>query len=223
METVIIVAIASCFFGAAVAYVVMDYRSQGARQKALENVLSGQAEVGKVKKAMLGYTKYLDYLPAGKEAATGKMKSLQVKVIREHTYTGRIEQESLKLDSDASVFATYSAEYLFGFNLKPESFDILGTASGIQIRIGKPSLVGTPYIRSQSCKIQNCGVLIENEAAEKEVLDELPSLVQRYGSVIASEEAIRALCEKKLVELVHSFLAGQQGVSQVPVIQVVYR
>ncbi len=223
METMLIVAIASCLFGAAVAYVVQDYRNHGTSQKALEKVLSVQAEVGKIEKVMLGYTKYLDYLEAGKQAATDKMKSLQVKVLREHTYTGKIENESLSLHSDASAFVTYSAEYLFGFNVKPEGVDILGTTSGIQIRIGKPSLISTPYIRTQSCKIQNRGVLIENKAAEKEVLEELPSLAWQYGSIMASEEVVRALCEKKLVELLHGFLTGQQGVSQVPVIQVVYK
>jgi hypothetical protein len=42
------------------------------------------------------------------------------------------------------------------------------------------------------------------------------------GTAMASETPILALCEKKLIEFLHGFLAKQPGVKVVPHITVVY-
>lgn len=223
METVVIFAIAGCLFSAAVMYVVLDYRRHGERQDALENVLSVQAKVASAQKTLLGYTKYIDFLSAGKQAATERMKSLTAKVVREHVHIEKAQKEALNLKSDATVIVKYSAEYLFGFDLKSESFEIIGTTSGIEIRIGKPTLVGSPYVNPLSCDIQSGVVLADEIAAVKEIHNRLPAYAQQHGTEMASEASIRALCEKKLVELLSGFLAVQSGVTQVPVISVVYK
>jgi hypothetical protein len=223
MDTLIIFAIAGCLFSAAVVYVVQDYRRHGERQDALDNVLSVKAEVLKIKKTLLGYTKYMDYLAPAKQAVSEKAKSLVVKIVREQVHVENIKSDPERPKPDVTVIFKYLVEYTIGFDLKPDSFDIVSTTSGIEIKVGKPSNVSTPFIRTHSHEISSGGSLPDEVSVLKEIQDKLPALASEHGVAIASEASIRALCEKKLIELLGSFLTVQTGVSQVPGIFVIYR
>jgi hypothetical protein len=223
METVGIFAIAGSLFSAAVVYVVLDYRRHGERQVAMENVLSVQAEVLKAKKILLGYTKYIEYLPAGKQTVTEMMKSMTVKQTREHTHIEKIQIDENNPKAITTVIAKYSVEYQLGVDLKPENFDVSGTTSGIEIRISRPALIGAPFIKSYSFEILSGGVLPEEKATLKEIQDKFPVFAQQYAVVMESDASIRALCEKKLIELLGNFLINQPGVVQIPVISAVYK
>lgn len=223
METVAIFAVAACFLCAGVTYVVMDFRFHSERQEAMENVLSVQAQVGSSKKKLLGYTKYADYLTPGKQVVTEKMKLLAAKVVREYVHVENLPKDAPKQESNASVIVRYSVEFLFGFDAKPESFEILGTPSGIEIQLKKPTLITTPAVKTISCEIP-CGVApFDDRVAVAEIQRKLPDLAQQYGSAMSSEEFVRALCEKKLIEFLRGFLAGQPGVVHMPGISVVYK
>lgn len=223
METVVIFAVAGSLFSAAVVYVILDYRRHGERQNAMENVLSVQAEVLKTKKILLGYTKYIEYLPAGKKAVTEMMKSMTVKQIREHVHIEKVQIDESNPKAITAIIAKYSVEYLLGIDLKPESFDVSGTTSGIEIRISRPTLFGIPFIKSHSFEILSGGVLPEEKTTLKEIQDKLPAFAQQYGVVMESDPSIRALCEKKLIELLGNFLINQPGVVQIPLIFAVYK
>ena len=223
METVVIFALAACFLSAGVTYVVMDYRFHSERQGAMENVLSVQAEVGSSKKKLLGYTKYTDHLTPGKQLLTEKMKFLVAKVVREYVHVESIPKEILKRESNASLIVRYSVEFSFGFDTKPDSFELLDTTGGIEIQIKKPTLLATPLIKTMSHEMPDGVVPFDEKVSIAEIQRKIPELAQQYGSAMSSEESIRALCEKKLVEFLRGFLAGQAGVTQVPGILVVYK
>lgn len=223
METVVIFAIAGCLFSAAVVYVIFDYHRHGERQKALENVLGVKAEVLKTKKTLLGYTKYLDYLAEGKQTVSDKMKSLPVKLVREHVVVEKIQTDENNPKAITVIIVKYLAEYTIGFDLKPENFDINGTTSGIEVRVVRPALISAPFVKSHSYEIPGGGALTDEKASVKEILDKLPALARQHGLVIESEVPIRALCEKKLIELLGDFLVSQPAVTQVPVISIVYK
>ena len=222
METVVIFAIAGCLFSAAVVYVVLDYHRHGERQEAMENVLSVQAKVNAAKKTMGGYTKFTDYLAVAKPTVTDRAKSLQVKVVREHVYTENVKTEEMGAKAEATAIVKYSAEYIIGFDLKPESFEILATTAGIDIKLRKPTLLGTPYVNIQLDEIGFGGVLHKDKEVFRDLHGKLASIAQQQGAAVSAEETVRALCDKKLATHVANFLAGQAGVTQVPVISVVY-
>ena len=178
METVVIFAVAGCLFRAAVVYVVLDYHRHGERQEAMENVLSVKAEVLKTKKILQGYTAYIDHLASAKQAATEKMKTLTVKLIREHIHIEKIQTEENNPKALATVILKYSVEYLFGFDLKPENFDITGTTAGIEVRVGRPVLIGSPFIKSHTFEVASVGAIAEEKTRLKEVQDKLPALAQ---------------------------------------------
>ena len=222
MDIMVLIALGGSLFSAAVMYVVLDYRSHGERQVALENVLSVQAKVHSGKKTLEGYTKYIDYLPAAKQAALDKVKSLTFKVVRDHVHTENVLNEPLNPKSAVTVIAKYSVEYVIGYELKPESFDLHATTGGIEVRLKKPVLMGSPYVRTMVHEIAFGGTLEKEQEEIKAIRDKLTPLARQYGTAVAAEEAVRALCEKKLVALLSSFLAEQPGVAQVPVLAVIY-
>ena len=212
MDTVIIFAIAGCLFSAAVVYVVQDYRRHGERQDALDNVLSVKAEVLKIKKTLLGYTKYMDYLAPAKQAVLEKAKSLVIKMVREQVHVENLKSDPGRPKPDTTVIFKYLVEYSIGFDLKTDSFDIISTTSGIEIKVGRPSVVSSPFIRTHSHEISSGGSLSDEVTVLKEIQDKLPTMASQHGLAMASEPAIRALCDKKLIELLSSFLTGQPGV-----------
>lgn len=223
METLVIFAIAGCLFCGAVVYVVLDYRRHGERQEAMEGILGVQAEVLKAKKILLGYTKYLEFLSQAKQMALDKAKSLMIKFVREHIVIEKIQTDEKNPKATTTIIFKYLVEYSFGFELKPENLDITGTTSGIEIRVIRPGLIGAPFVKSHSYEIPGAGVLENEKTHVKEIQDKLPEFARQHGLIIESEAPTRALCEKKLVELVADFLINQSGVTQVPVISVVYK
>jgi len=221
LEILIIFAIAGCILSAAATYLVLDYRRHGEREVDLQKVLVVQKELAKTKKVVAGYTHYVAHLPGAKLAVIEQKRTLASKVVREHTYMETIKRDTLKTHA---VFAVkYSTEFFFCFDLAADHFDLVGTSAGIEIRVGKPALYGAPYVRNSSPERLTNEVLGDEGDIVKKINEKLPALAQQQGVAMASEEGIRALCDKKLLEFVSTFLAAQEGVTQVPVISVVYK
>jgi len=223
METVVFFAAVACFLCAGVTYVVMDYRFHGERQGAMESVLNIQAEAGSAKKKLLGYTKFMDYMPTSKQSLSEKMKHLVAKVSREYVYVENIRKETLKRDTNASVIVRYSVEFTFGFDVKPDGFEILGAPGVIEIQIKRPTLITTPVIKSSSHEIPSGVAPFDEKETVAEIRRKLPEFALQHGAIMSSEESVRALCEKKLIEYLRNFLVSQPGVVQVPGISIVYK
>ncbi len=223
MDTVMLFAITACVVCASLVYLFMEYRAHGERDKALSSVLGVQAEVAAKNKKLLTYSKYLDYLPAGKAAVADQAKSLVGKVVREYTHVEKLTKEQLKQDSDTSVIVRYSVEFIFGVDLQPANFEVLPTTAGIEIQIGRPVLKGTPVVKPLSQDISGVGVPLDERAAIKAVHDKLPGLAQWYAPTVAAEEATRALCRLKVIEFLHEFLRAQHGVTQLPGVYTIFK
>lgn len=223
MDTGMIVVFGVFFFTAVGMYIALEFRRYGKGREALDNVLRLQAEVASAKKALVGYTKYPDYLGAAKQAAAEQMKALAVKVTRESIHLESPPEETpgpkTAAKSDATVIVKYAVDYTFGFDAKPDSFELVGTPTGIELKLGKPKLMATSAVRPLSHGAASKAELTEEHMA---VIRKLPSVSQKQGTAIALDDATQALCEKKLLEFLHHFLAKQPGVKQVPTILVSY-
>jgi hypothetical protein len=134
----------------------------------------------------------------------------------------KVPNAELGPKSEATVIVKYTVEYVFGFDLKSDSFEIIATTTGIEVRLKRPVLVGSPFIKTSSHDIPVGGVLQTEKETIKSIYDKLPSLAQNHATAMLADEAIRALCEKKLLAMLSGFLAEQPGVAQVPVIAVFY-
>lgn len=220
MDTGMIVVFGVFFFTAVGMYITLEFRRYGKGREALDKVLRLQADLATAKKALVGYTKYPDYLAAAKQAAAEQMKALAVKVTRESIHLESPQEETPDPKAEAMVIVKYAVDYTFGFDAKPDSFELVGTPSGIELKIGKPKLIATSAVRPLSHGAPSKAELTEEHMA---VIRKLPAVSQKQGTAIALDDATQALCEKKLLEFLHHFLAKQPGVKQVPSILVSYR
>lgn len=173
---------------------------------------------------LLGYRKYSDYLSVGKQSLLEQTKFLAATVRRNETLTREIHRKVGVFRSDATVAISYVGEYSFGYDLQPNSYEIRDSATGIELVLSaKPTLVASPAIKSKTHTIPSSGWLIDERAAIIETYEGMDGLVEAKGRAMAAEEAIVALCEKKIIAFLADFLSRQPGVRRVPNITVAYR
>ena len=190
---------------------------------ALADTVQLQQQVAALQTTLLGYTRYTSYLTAGKQTLAEQMKLLAATVVREEGATQIIEKSVLGLASTGVVAITYTAEYAFGFDLNPQSYELRATDSGIEVHIHRPMLVATPAVTHLQHRILSGGLLTDDKGAVIKLAQEASKRAQKQGEAMASEPAVMALCEKSLTEFLYSFLAKQPGVKQVPRITVAYK
>lgn len=198
------------------------YKDYSGRIDGLPKAMKVQEELSETKKTLLGYTKYTDYIIESKKALEEQMKFLAAKVDREYVVVEHVQVSKLGVTSDAAVKLTYAVEYSFGFDLKSGNYHISDGPEGITVTISKPSLVASPAVKPLSHEILNRGILTDEKSAIIEIQRNLPERALKDAAKIAEEEAIVALCEKKLIEFIREFLIKKPDVKFVPIIKVKY-
>jgi hypothetical protein len=214
---------AALLLGAGGMYVVLEYRIHGERQDSTAKYLKAQSDTLAIRKEMQGYTKYAEYLAAGKAEIADKLKLVLVKVSREYAHSEEVPKETFKLTAPFLLLVRYSVEYSFNIDFKTDPFEVRQIATGIEIIARKPLLLGYPSIAILSHEISADKDLVDPKNLVNEVQVKLPAVVRKDGTAIASEDATLALWEKKLVECLRTFLLTQAGVKQVPAISVVFK
>ena len=197
---------------------VMGGRLQVAEQQA--HTL--QQAVTRTQEELLGYSRYTSYLTLGKQALAEHTKLLTATVVRDEGVTEVIERFLLGFSSSGTVAVWYTAEYPFGYDLGPGQFDLRATADALEIRLKKPRMVASPAVRNLRYKVLSGGVLTDEKAAVIQLYAKAADESASKGRLLASDPAVIALCEKKLVEFLREFLRQQPGVRSVPHIRVVY-
>ena len=179
--------------------------------------------VKRTEEQLLGHTSYTTFLTVGKQSLAGQMKLLTATVTREEGVTQVVQRNFIPgLSSSATVAIWYEVQYSFGFNLQPDQYDLQAVPTGIQIRVKKPSLVANPAIQKLRYSVLAGGTFVNGSAALLALTAQALSQSNAKGTEMATDPAILALCEKKLVEFLYSFLAKQPGVKVVPHISVFY-
>ena len=210
----------AALIAAIVTYFATQIQSSALRQDA--QLLHSAIEAKE--RELVGYTKYTTFITASKQILTGQMSLLAAKVTREEGVTQVVERNFLPgLTSSGTVAIWYTAEYAFGFDLAPDQYDLRAIPGGLEVVLKRPSLVATPAISNLRHKVLASGVVTDEKAVALKLQGEAAGIALRQGQAMAKDAAIVALCEKKLVEFLRSFLQKQPGVLVVPFINVVYR
>jgi hypothetical protein len=183
-----------------------------------------QSLVTTTQQELVGHTSYTSYLTAGKQTLSGQARLLTATLTREEGLTQIITRAFLPhVNSTGTVAMWYAADYAFGYDLRPDQFDLRATPSGIEVRVRKPALVATPAVSKLTYKVLEGGVLVDEKAAVIKLYEEAAGRAARQGAVMAGDPAVVALCEKKLLEFLYGFIEKQPGVKVVPRITIVYR
>lgn len=179
-------------------------------------------QVTEVQQQLLGYTAYTTHLLAGQQALQQHIKLLTASVTRQEGITQVIERSVLGLTSSATVAIWYTAEYAFGFDVQAGRYEVAHTPTGIEIRIAKPQLLTQPAVHNLRYQVLSGGLFTDEQAALLELTAQATRQARKQGHSMASDAAIVALCEKKLIAFLDAFLRQQPQVQYVPQIRVVY-
>lgn len=176
---------------------------------------------------LLGYTQYTQYLTASKEALQGQAKLLTATVTRQETTTQNIERVllprlSTKLSSSATIAVHYQVQYAFGYDFKPDQFDIRPGEKGLEIHIAKPQLIATPAVTDLRHEILSKGILTDEDASTLKLYEQAAQQAQANATSLSQDPAIIALCEKQLIEFVQNFLSQHSKTQWLPSIRVIY-
>lgn len=223
MNTTLVLTVTACLLIGCMVYFFMEFRAHGDRDKSMSEVLSVQAKLNALDKKVKGYTRYMDHLAAGHKSIAEQAKTLSTKVVREYVHVEKMPKEKCKDGVAASLVLKYAVEYAVGIDLRPDSFEVVATTAGIDVKTSRAGMIGLPVVKPLSHEVVGAGVLLDEPATVKEIHDKFRDLTLRYGAAVALEESTRASCKLKLQEHLHNFLVAQSGVANVPVISVVFK
>ncbi len=199
------------------------FAMQSGINKAQAEAQELKAVVSRVEDELLGHTRYTSFVTEGKQVLEGQMKLLAATVTREEGVTELVARSFLPgLSSNATVALWHTTEYSFGYNLLPGQYDLRAVPTGIEIRVKRPTLVATPAVSNLKYKVLEGGVFVNSQAALMKLAAQASVGAKARGDAMASDAAIVALCELKLVNFIYSFLSKQPGVKVVPHISVAY-
>ncbi|OIQ67245.1 hypothetical protein GALL_511790 [mine drainage metagenome] len=220
MNPMTIFAISGCVLSAGAVYVVMKVIHFGESQVLLDQLLKIRTELETVRKKLLGYTKYADYLEASQQSLVEQIKPMVVKLVREYAHVEPLSKDKTRLKTDATVLVRYSAEFSFGIDVSASSLALTDAADAVHLKVRAPSLSGQPQIKVLSRQAISASELIDPNAVFADIEAKLPAIARSYGSALGSDESLRALCKAKVLQVLHTTLAGQTGVRHLPALVV---
>lgn len=195
----------------------LDYKHDLSQLKEMRQELSV------TKEHLIGYTKYTDYITATTTALSEQTKLITAKVVRDYVHVEHIERGVGPISSYGAIQIDYTVEYSIGYDLSPKSFEISSDGKGLVVTLKRPSTVAAPAVTRMNSQIINNGILVAPKAAIIDLQAHLPEIARGKAPLVAREEGVVALCEKKLGEFIQDFLSKQKGVNHVPKIRFVYR
>lgn len=223
MKKTVVIVIVTLMFGAIGAYGISQYHAKQQEFDLLSRLHTMEQVLSETKKELFGFTRYTDYLTTTKKAISEQMKFLAATVDREYVHVEHIERSKFGLKSEATIILEYAVEYSVGFDLRPESFSVSADNSGIVVSLKKAQLVASPSVTILSHEIPSKGFMIDEKTAVIELQKQLNQVAQKRGQEIVTEEAVAALCEKKLAGFLVEFLSRQSNVKIVPAIRFAYQ
>lgn len=223
MEPMTIFAWTGAVLAAAMVYVVMKVRHFGESQTLADQLLKAQTEMAIIKKKLLGYTKYADYLEVSRQSAADALKPPVLSMTREYVQVAKLTPNKQLVKADATVIVRYAVEFALALDVSPAALSVSELRNGVALKLGRPSLVGAPKIKILSHVVVSAADLLDKNATLAELQTEFAHQVNAYGSTLCTEETVHAACKMKALEALRDALAKQPGVAHVPAVFVEMR
>src|SRR4051812_48915916 len=154
---------------------------------------------------LLGYEKYKDYLSASKSVLGERTKFVGTTVVRRYTVNRGVERSVLGVKSRGALVVTYAAEFSFGYDLAPGSYDVVDTPAGVEIRVASPTVVAAPAVRDLHHQVLASGWFTDERAAVLNLYEDSSNVARAEGARMQSDAEIVALCERTLTAFLHDF------------------
>lgn len=152
---------------------------------------------------------------------TSRTAFIGARVDRTYNNVEHMRRTILGFSSSATIAVRYSVTYPIGFDLRSGYVTVTQDGNGLILTLSKPRLLSLPGIRFHSHKILDGGLFIDEDAQvialQRRQLDQ----AVRRGKIIATDPAVRTLCERQLVAFVRA-LTSELGVDPPSHIRFVY-
>ncbi|MDD5478291.1 hypothetical protein [Rhodoferax sp.] len=223
MDPMTIFAISGCLLTAGMVYVVLQVRFFGEKQAVSDQLLKAQTELAALKKTLAGYTQYRQALDAARQTLAEQLKPPVAKLVRPYTHVQAIEKALFKLDADANVVTTYEVEFSFSMDVSAAGLEVIDAANGVGLKLSRPALIGEPRLKTLNQKVFSAADVANTQPLFDYAHSKFEPLAKRYGLALGSEEALRAQCKLKALDVLRDALGKQAGVKQVPAIFVDFK
>lgn len=223
MEPATIFALTGVVLAAAMVYVVMAVRHYGESQTLTDQLLKAQADIAATRKKLLGYTKYADYLEASRQALVDTLKAPVLSVTRDYVQVEKLAPDKQLIKAEATVIVRYAVEFSLGLDVSPAALSVSPLPNGVALKLGRPSVVGTPKIKVLSYVVVSVADLLDKNATLAQLKAVFAEQLNAHGSTLCAEELVRVACKTKAQDALRDALAKQSGVAHVPAIFVEMR
>jgi hypothetical protein len=181
-----------------------------------------EEQLTSTKEDLAGFSKYTTYLDVAKQSVIDSAKDLTTTTVEEVTWVERVEKGGLYRES-ATVVLKLSVEYTFGFDTAADKFDLALASKGLEATVKNPGLIGTPTVTLISSEFPPKALVADSETAAKEIMERITPGFAEKGATLAQNDAIRIICEKKLLDHLREYFAKQKDIKLVPAIKVSYK
>ena len=181
-----------------------------------------EEQLSSTKEDLAGFSKYTTYLDVAKQSIIDGAKDLATTTVEEVTWVERVPKGGDYRDN-ATVVLKLSIEYTFGFDTAADKFDVAIANKGLEVTVGSPGLMGTPAVTLISSEFPPKVLLGDEETAAKEIMQRITPGFAEKGKTLAQNEAIRIICEKKLLDHLRDYFGKQKDVKLVPATKITYK
>lgn len=179
-------------------------------------------QLSSIKDDLAGFRSYTTYLDAAKQSIADSAKDLATTTVEDVTWVERVERGGNYRDS-ATVVLKLSIEYTFGFDTAADKIDFAIASKGLEVTVGNPGLIGMPVVTLVSAEFPPRVLVGDETAAAKEILEKITPGFAEKGKALAQNEAIRIICEKKLLDHLRDYFGKQKDIKLVPATKVIYK
>ena len=184
-----------------------------------------KAQYETTKITLLGYTSFKNYSAVLVKSLSEQMKFIGAKANRRYMHDEVIKNSNLGMVTYAALELIYDAEYVAGYDLSNGKFKLEATDKGFTLHLNRPEIVALPAISYTFIRVLYGLEFINNtQQAKIDLLNKLPQIVSAPDRIngILRDEAVTALCEKKIKEFIRTILASQYKVEMIPEIIIIY-
>lgn len=207
--------------GAFVLLVVVGVTGYLAASKAGKRAAELEEQLAAAQQEVAAVTKFGEILSKAKADLAAAGKSLNVTLVED---VQRIEllPKGPGVKADGKVTLDLAVEYEFGFDLAADRIELAAAGKGAQLKLAAPVLAGVPAVRVKSFAFPPRAVTGDEAALAQEIAGRLAAEFEVRGRVLAENEAIRAVCEKRVLDHINAFIGKQPGLRVAPAVALVY-
>lgn len=216
--------IAVIFFIAILVFGYMFYLEKMSTANLERKFVDAQEKYRVSQKTLAGYTAFTSYSSLLTKSLSEQMKFIGAKTKRQYAYFEAIEKKTVLVTTHAALELLYTVEYVIGYDLSNGNLKLDSDEKGITLHLRKPEMVALPSIIKSETRTLSGGAFIDEKQETINLLNKLPQIANANNrtSEILQDEAVIALCEKKIKEFIRNVLINQYKTEIIPEVKIVY-